>query len=396
MLLVSISSKYNIIPNLHKYAPKIADVRIKASENQSPYDIITKNVDYAEKLITSRGASPVGTGAYGTVFLGKFYADMTEDSTEQAIKVVNLTEDFEKDPVSEQKMFRTEIIAHQTINKMDTEGYYFTKYFFCVDITAERIKLNAASTTKNKEYVKAEGKATFVYYTEKMDTDLYKYAKNARANKVKMFPVLERVKLGVHLTQGIEMISSKMEHCDIKPENIMLKKVAEDMVQGIKDSNVMLSKLGDDYYVAKFIDFGMVQFKQKHSKITCPGGTKGYFGQEYYTKNADNSGIDMFALGMNLIDLELTAHGFGMASDVLAQSHSMRRNQVYKFSNSVVQSISKMSAGKAIFTAIELPEVRERIMSEALEHTPGLEQFLTQGAKQITDYKNGTLAFMNI
>ena len=395
LLLVSISSRYNIIPQLHKYAPKIADVRVKAAENKSPFDFITRNVDITESLITSRGVSPVGTGAYGKVFLGKFYTDMSEDFTQQAIKVVNLTEDFEDDPIGEQKMFRAEVIAHQTINQIDTNGYYFTKFFFCVDITAERIALYNASSTKNKTYVNETDKATFLYFTEKMDTDLYKYSKSVRDNQVKLFTTLERVKLGVHLTKGLQMISSRMEHCDIKPENIMLKKVSEQMVQAIEDNTVMLPKLGSDYYVAKYIDFGMVQFKKSNQKVKCPGGTKGYFGQEYFT-TADASGIDMFALGMNLIDLEMTAHGFGMASDVLALSHDMRFRGVTKFSQKTINTVNSMSAAKAIFSVIDQVGLREKILPLALVEVPTLEQVLSKQGKTIFNCQNGGLAFLNI
>lgn len=320
---------------------------------------------------------------------------MTDNSTEEAIKLVNLVEDFETDEDEEQTMFRTEVIAHNMINKIDTKGHYFTKFFFCAEFTAEKIELNKQSSTKNKKYVNSVRKASFLYYTEKMNTDFFKYAKNARANRIKMFPILERVKLGIHLVQGIFLINDKMEHCDIKPENIMLKKIDAETAQIYRSEGVYVSSLGNDFYVAKFIDFGMVQFKKSGQAVSCPGGTRGYLGQEYFS-GEDNNGIDKFALGMNLVDLEMAAHGFGMASDVLAQSHDMRLRKKSNFTQLIKQTVASMSAGIAIMMAVDQPAVQDSIRDAALELMPTLGQHFLSHGKTKTDYKNQGIAFMNI
>ena len=320
---------------------------------------------------------------------------MSENSTEEAIKLVNLVEDFEEDEEEEQSMFRTEVIAHNMINKIDTKGHYFTKFFFCAEFTAEKIALNQESTTKNKRYVNSTNKASFLYYTEKMNTDFFKYAKNARANKIKMFPILERVKLGIHLLQGIFLINDKIEHCDIKPENIMLKKISAEEAQQYISEGVYVASLGNDFYVAKFIDFGMVQFKKSNQAVSCPGGTRGYLGQEYFS-GGDNNGIDKFALGMNLVDLEMAAHGLGMASDVLAQSHDMRLRKVGAFTQRIRQTVGSMSSGKAILLAIDQVGVQDQIRDAAIKVLPTLSQHFSSQGKTKKDFKNQNIAFMNI
>lgn len=69
--LLSLStSKYNLIANMNKYCPKTADIRQKASEeNNPPWTVMVKNIDNTIAQITSRTASPVGEGAFGTVIM---------------------------------------------------------------------------------------------------------------------------------------------------------------------------------------------------------------------------------------------------------------------------------------------------------------------------------------
>lgn len=394
LLLLAARAKYNLVPQLNQYCPKVADINGFADQQKHPFDVQKVNILDTEALITSEGVEAKGEGGFGKVFFGDYYTSVSEKRPE-AIKLVLVPEDMNRDEQDEQNMLWKEVMSHQKLNQMDPERDYFTGFYFCAEITSDVAVMNKSSAVKNKEYINVPRTAAFLYYTEKMTIDLYKYMQKVQFSQMRMFSISERMKLGLHYIKAINTIKATMEHCDIKPENLMIKKISKEEADQLMARGVDVSRLGTDYYIGKMIDFGFVQMKTGNGKVECPGGTRGYLPQEYF-ENKPSNGSDILALGMNLIDMELTAHGIGLASDLLAQSQDMRLKGLGKFTKDAWNRAKGIPSMRYLFSIIDKEEYKPEIRAAALEALPSLNETL---AKIETDQKkvsNFGIAGMNL
>ena len=64
---------------------------------------------------------------------------------------------------------------------------------------------------------------------EALDIDLQTYMYKILENDIEIISFFDtRVKIGISIGRALEMVYEHFTHCDLKPENIMLKKVNSD------------------------------------------------------------------------------------------------------------------------------------------------------------------------
>lgn len=88
--------------------------------------------------------------------------------------------------------------------------------------------------------------------------------------------LLTRLRVFTNVGKALVTIIKKYSHCDLKPDNVMLKKVSPEQSFFLKNQGLMqLPLYPNEYYQVKLIDFGMAAEGSENSR-KCLGGTSQY------------------------------------------------------------------------------------------------------------------------
>lgn len=309
---------------------------------------LAENTTNFIKMLTLPETVSVGEGAFGNVFLYDFKMSVGAQSKirHNAVKVITL---MENGSCNQGKFFQTlyqkEMNASMVLNQLDKNNEFFPTYNGCVEVTKDFERVVNLESTENKEHVTVEASSvTFLYFTQKLDTDLFKFTKRFLAGTGPFFDQMNRVQLAINTMKGLVLMNKKYIHCDMKPENIMLKKISESHANNLFDLGLRTLETSPGHtYQSFIIDFGLIVPKGER----CEGGTPGFLAQEFFTQDGHDN-FDGFGVAMMMIDMELAAQELDNLSDVLAVSQSLKyKNKTY-FKSKDRQDLNKMVLMKKI------------------------------------------------
>jgi serine/threonine protein kinase len=272
------------------------------------------------------GEKPIGEGYSGSIFPFE-YIDQDNERFGVVAKIQKINDiRYDKKAKKKHIQMAKEIEVNKLLYAEENGPYFFTKIygsFEFTDLADENIdkvksKFSLDDEIKNALFhIQNEGLITIfmerldISFTEVIELFLHKFHDA---------PFYERLNLFILAMQGLEIINKDYLHCDIKPENIMLKKIPPEKAQEMISKNFIPFRTGKtSYYQLKYIDFGFTSDGSK-KKRKCRGGTAGYLPKEYYDKDLDSQKFDVFSLGITLLDAELinmNLQGFNSFQDIL-------------------------------------------------------------------------------
>lgn len=269
----------------------------------------------------------IGTGAFGGVFSFKNHQIVDEyRDMEMAVKLLKLNKNIASPSIQmEQGRVYREILMSYNLYHKPGGKYYFPLMLGCNQITNEVVPLiseipkKALYANQVLRYVKGGFKAKefVIVKLEKLDYPFQAYLAIMNENgKIGML-ILDRIRISLNLFTGLQLINEKSLHCDIKPDNLMIRSVDASMMA--KDAPLVYTTSGDSILV-KYIDFGMTVPRDER----CRGGTYGYMGPEMFLQDVSHSKIDVFSLGVILVEAEMAMMLNGRLSDVLREIMSFQ------------------------------------------------------------------------
>lgn len=268
----------------------------------------------------TRSPNQIGIGAYGGVYkyknhrvVGNF-RDMT-----MAVKVFKVGKSIKSPSIMlEQKKLLHEIIMNETLFNESDGRYYFPRILGCNTLSPDIVEyieeIKRVEYTKNEalKYIRAgfKNKEYIAIKMEQLDYSYSNYLGMMRTQSKMGIMIIDRIRMSINLFKGLSMIMDKSIHCDIKPDNLMIKVLDPNVAR----SNIPFIKttLGD-HILIKYIDFGMTVEKNHR----CQGGTYGYMAPEMFMPYLDHSKFDIFSLGVILVESEMTLLSSSTLSQVL-------------------------------------------------------------------------------
>ena len=255
------------------------------------------------------------------------------------------------------------------MNELDQNNEYFPTYNGCVEVTNDFERMSKLENIENKENITVEpSTVSFLYFTQKLDTDLYKFTKRFLKGTGPFFDQMNRVQLAINTIKGLVLMNKKYIHCDMKPENIMLKKISESQANKLFKLGLRTLETSPGHtYQSFIIDFGLIVPKGER----CEGGTPGFLAQEFFT-NVSHNNFDGFGVAMMMIDIELAAQGLENISDVLAVSQTMKYNKKTSFKSSDKQNLNRMVLMKKIKFLLDSGNLIENNREEIVKLIPNI------------------------
>ena len=338
------------------------------SKNFSKLEYLMKSseVQFYSLLIQSITSHPkmIGVGAYGAVYKLKnnvFLKDFKDPSL--AVKLLKVEKDLQvkKNQISQKKLFLEIVVMEKLYNKPGGK-YYFPKMLGCVSLThvltpllqgLSPVQLQSAPLRAlHSDYVNKE---FLTLKMEQLDMSFKTFLLSfLKINNNLM--LLDRLKIGLNLLTGLKMINSQFLHCDIKPDNLMIK-----VVHGEHDlkAPVISTKYGEKFLI-KYIDFGISVPKQTR----CTGGTFGFAAPEMFNKFGHEK-FDIFSLGVLLLEIEMTDLQIpGKLSQVLQITAEMKAFKVGKIQPRIKNRLMQVSLVKLINEFINHPKYKSDFREE--------------------------------
>lgn len=254
---------------------------------------------------------PIGKGGYGIVFKvdGVDYQEPTLPHV-YAVKLINFLNDAKKSEAKDsQNALLDEIKIAKDLAKYDKDYLFFPRYYGFYEATDSFKKNNPEDGSLSEIFLTDENHDKAAIVMEYFDMSLENYFDDIAANRTNSLFVT-RLRIYLNLGQALLKIIKDYTHCDIKPENIMLREISE--AESIDFESKGLEPLElypNKYYQLKLIDFG-ISVKGKPQKRECFGGTPGYAPLEIFEKNVSNGKFDLFSVAVIIADFELLDQKF--------------------------------------------------------------------------------------
>ena len=272
------------------------------------YDL--KNLDALSQILFS-DTKYLGAGTFGKVYAFNYVDPVTHKSLEIVSKVVRFPADGRISENAEiQQELAMEIYANQQIFQEPLGKFFFPQVFGCFEITSKidslSQQLDFSKLPKNEQvnitHKPEEGMATI--FVEKLSISLADFMDLTFDGKA-FFLDHERLSLLLQAVKGLGIMDQFFVHCDIKPDNMMLKQILVDDIVEMAQSKVSSARFNhNQFYQLKYIDFGLISFDQPENR-ECNGGTPGFIPDEYLQRNVSNEKFDVYLSGMTFLDLEL-------------------------------------------------------------------------------------------
>ena len=345
-------------------------IAIKDS-NEEAFELVKNTKEFVGLLVQPQTKS-VGEGAFGDVFLYQYTlsAHGREGTRNNAVKVITLPEDSRtSDGNHRQGLYLKEMTSSIVLDQMDEQNLYFPRYDGCVEVTQDFSDIGKLGTTKNKEHITVDpNTATFLYFTQKLDSDLFKFTKMFQRGLGPFLNQINRVQLAINTMKALLLMNEKYLHCDIKPENIMLKKIGINRANELFQLNLKPLEISpNDINQSFVIDFGLVAEKGTR----CSGGTPGFLAQEYFTQGT-HAQFDTYGVAMMMIDTELAAQKLENLSDIFAVSQVMKYKGISKFTNNDVNEVKDTTIMKNIIFRLDKDEFVQEIRELAIQLYPNI------------------------
>lgn len=322
--------KRAILTGITQFCQTNQQLLAKKDQDPEANELMRNTNSFVEYLIQP-GTTKVGEGAFGGVFLYDYVlsANGQHGIRPNAVKMITLPEDAtQQEGRFLQDMYKKELDTSMVLNSLDQKNLYFPRYDGCVEVTKDFRTLMNEQSTENTNNIETDANTiTFLYYTQKLDSDLFKFTKNFVKRNEPFFDQISRVQLGINTIKGLIVMNEKYQHCDIKPENMMLKRINEEEARRLYEEGLTPIETSPGHtYQSFIIDFGLAVSKNTR----CVGGTPGFLAQEFFTRDGHEN-IDTYAVGMMMIDTELAAQKLENLSDILAVSQTMKHKNKTSF-----------------------------------------------------------------
>jgi serine/threonine protein kinase len=312
-------------------------LKAKLKDSQDiPYALEIENIQRLAETI-KRGTSPIGSGQFGKVFKYDYKPSL---SSEMTIKVAAKEIFFNNNYASEkgeeeQNMIEDEINFNLILNQYDPHGLYFPKYYGTYDVTSYFNSLITSNTpSKVKQYLAGTSSQNILTLNmECLDLEIFVYQKQILKNITRPY-LHTRLKIGETVANALILFYDKYSHCDLKPENLMAKKLNEEQIAQLADHGIDRIELyPGEFYQIKVIDFGLVA---EGNSVTrrCYGGTPSFIPPEFFS-NESHKNFDVFSLAMLMLDNETASFGYQFFSfvqeiwfDCMTSHSSLNEEQV--------------------------------------------------------------------
>jgi serine/threonine protein kinase len=290
----------------------------KQSKNQDENDQMTvaKKSQVPKALsfinVLQRGLNPIASGSSGKVFE---VVEKRNPSTGEKDSFVVKQIFFENDRETEnggkhQYLLYKEIDDAQKMSKLDPEFVFFPEFYAFYDAT-EEFKFEASkipnAELKKKFYLNDDMDVALIIM-EFLDMTLKEYYQSVLQKSV-FSHFLTRLRIFSNICNGLSVILSEFSHCDLKPQNIMLKKISKQKsAELVPRKQNALRLWPDGFYQLKIIDFGLASVEEKDGR-NCPGGSPQYQPFEFFQGNKSARKIDIYAVSLMMFDFELADLG---------------------------------------------------------------------------------------
>ena len=311
----------SILPQLEDLLQNFSDLTQRLKENQengrqsSHQELASaKNIiNFGEQLMQQ--IQPIGKGKFGIVYKihGFNYKNVHQEEIFAVKEMIYNNNALTNDGYCDQSILLKEILLSRELLNFDL-GYQFFPLVFSVYNVTDYFRFLFENSTKSEEmetiFNPPEEKDISVMIMEFLDYGLFEYFKDIRNQKVKSF-FHSRLRLTLNIASALLSIDSKYTHCDIKPENIMLKQIDLDQVKYFENKNIYKLQLyPGKYFQVKVIDFGLAAEGEKDSR-RCKGGTPDFIPLEFFDGSQKHDKFDLFSLAIMMTDLELNESGLG-------------------------------------------------------------------------------------
>ena len=326
----------SILPQLGRVCPTSLYIKSQIAQG-ADFGILWGNVNRFETQLAQAQATLIGKGRYGYIFRFNYKMSLPNSLENvfrhDAIKMVHVNENANtREGSLKQTMLKKEIQASMILSVLDQHRLFFPKYRQCVEITDDLKILAEMPQTVNKQMLSVQnGVSTFIFFQELIDFDLNSFMVKARQKKGPMFSLPNRINMCLNAMQGLLFMRQKFVHCDMRPDNLMLRRVSEERAVQLNEQGIRDIELGlGESYQLMFVDLGLVAGNNPNDlgNTRCSGGTLGYMGDEYFKASENHAEADTYSLGITMIDLELAALGLDSLSSFFYFSQKLKSLQV--------------------------------------------------------------------
>lgn len=219
--------------------------------------------------------------------------------------------------------------------------YYFPSLLGCAVLTSilrpliNGISQQQRSASPALDFLKSksQGQEFIALKVEKLDLNFGLFIRQIVSQSSEGLTFFNKLKLAKNIITGLKLINRNHLHCDIKPDNLMIKKVRKNDYDNEK---LLIETTAGEFFLIKYIDFGLSVPK----KARCPGGTFGYAAPELFDKRFGHEKFDVFSLGVLLIDTELLGVGIteGLAS-IFRETHQYKFEKKSELDDSIKEKL---------------------------------------------------------
>ena len=346
----------------------------KQHQEKSPaYETELLNIEKLAKKIASNGKK-LGNGQFGEVYKMDFtLSNEGLDTIPVAVKVLKLDENWDQnDETDDQNMFATELKINMELASLDPKNLFYPKFYGAYDVTDFfPTQITNETDYNHKLILKPRRKQVYTMFNEFLDLEMFQYIKIVQAGLYQNY-LHTRLRILKNLSLGLINMVDKFTHCDLKPENIMFKRIDEEEMQRLSEENIKrLELFPGEYFQVKMIDFGLVAEGNRTTRA-CNGGTPGYIPEGFFTGDSSYN-QDVFSLAMVGLDLELSALQMYLFSDIQDDYISMFRGSV-KFDQNFVNRFKNTSIYKLGVHLWENKKYRTVLMFSIRKLIPNFDQ----------------------
>lgn len=331
------------------------------------------------------GLKPVGAGSFGKVFIMNYFYNKFDkkDIVPMAVKLQTIPSDYSlsRDNNLYQTLFLKELFFNQIVSQLKNASVFFPSFGECFEVNNYFKSLMVTAENPVKTYVNiSSNKVPFVVFSEKLDRTVYEYlTEDYNANGSSMFFLEDRVSIGVNLAMGVQLLNTVILHCDMKPENLMFKKIGgqeHSLKNELGIPNIQLDYMNN--YNLKIIDFGLSSeiIQEGIDKTECHGGTPGFIPQEYFNNYTSHRKFDVYGIGMVLIDIEMYNLGFDMLSDVFSIPQIIARSKNNVIPQKKKEKLMGMPIVVKLISLMDMLENQEIVRTFVYTYYPYMETML--------------------